>query len=152
MKKLIAPIAVSLLVFTVGCKNTSPAVYSLATATAVTYGLRNSPNTSNTLRAVQPVACAMASGDNLTPADIIAAIEASGVAGDSPEARLIINSITLLYVAAYDAQGSATNASAVRPYAQAVFCDGFSLGLAGAPSMRDRNAPPPRTWWPLLKK
>lgn len=152
MKKLIAPIAAIALILTAGCKNTSPAVYSLATATAVSYGLRNSPSTANYLRAVQPVACAVTAGDNLTPADIVAAIEKSGIAGNSPESAAIVNGITLLYIAAYDGLGSGANAATARPYAEAVFCTGFEAGLAGAPSVRSRNTPPSRTWWPLLKR
>ena len=153
MKKLLAPlIAVAIALASVGCKNTSPAFYSLATATAVSYGLRNSPQTANYLRAVQPVACAVASGTNLTPADVVKAIDASGIAGNSDEARAIVVAAELLYITAYDALGSRTNAAAVRPYTTAVFCDGFAAGLAGAPSVRSRNAPAVRVWWPLTKK
>lgn len=164
MKKLFVSTIGLALLLTAGCKNTSPAVYSIATATAVSYGLRNSPETANRLREIQPLTCAMASGTNLTPAEIVSAIEASGIAGGSPESQLIINGVMVLYIAAYDSLGSATNASSVSPYARAVFCEGFQMGLAGAPVERDgplaedgtpvvrsRNAPPARTWWPLLK-
>lgn len=152
MKKLTTSLAaLALALITVGCKNTSPAVYSLGTATIVSYGLRNSPQTAGYLRAVQPVACSLATGTNLNPAQVVHAIETSGIA-NSAEGRLIVNGVLLLYITAYDGLGSSTNAAAVRPYAQAVFCDGFALGLADAPTSEGgRKAKPLPTKWPLLK-
>lgn len=152
MKKLTISIAALLLAFVlVGCKNSSPLTYSLATSTLVSYGLRNSPETAGYLRDVQPVVCSVANGTNLTPAQVVAAIESSGI-DDSAEGRLVVNGILLLYISAFDSLGTGTNNTAnVSPYAQAIFCDGFAWGLAASPSeMRSRNAPPKKVW-PLLK-
>lgn len=151
MKKLLTSIALTALLSTVGCKNASPLSLSLATSTIVSYGLRNSPNTANYLRSVQPIACAVATDtDTLNPAQILAAIDADAL-GSSPEGRAILTGVLLLYISAYDSQESNTNAAAVRPYAKAVFCDGLALGLAGAPMTKSRNAPP-KVIWPMPKR
>lgn len=147
-----ALVLVGLLLTGSGCKNTSPEFYSIATATAVSYGLRNSPNTATFLRGVQPVACALSVGTNLNPAEITSAIESYNFLGDSPEGRAIINGVLLLYISAYDNLGSNTNATAVRPYTTSVFCDGFKAGLDGAPTKsraRSKQLAPPN--WPLLR-
>lgn len=152
MKRLLTSVAAIVLAVTlVGCKNSSPLVYSLTTQNIVSYGLRNSPNTAGYLRDVQPVVCAAANGTNLTPAQIVTAIQSSGI-DDSAEGKLIMNSVLIVFISAYDGLGANTNASAVQPYAQAIFCDGFEWGLAGAPSSKARNAPPAKTVWPLLKR
>lgn len=136
----------------VGCKNSSPLTYSLATSTIVSYGLRNSPQTAGYLRDVQPVVCAAANGTNLSPAQIVTAIKESGI-DDSAEGRLIVDGVLLIYISAFDSLGSKTNVAAVAPYSHAIFCEGFEWGLAGAPTaIKARNVPPARAVWPLLGK
>ena len=136
MKKIIVPILAALLC---GCATTGtraplpPEFYEVGTATALSYGLRNSPQTANYLRAVQPVACALATGNHLTPAEVEAAL--TPVAGHTPEGLLLVRSVELLYIAAFNSVGGQTNAAAAKPYADAVFCLGFQEGLNGAPSL-----------------
>lgn len=152
MKRLLTSVAAVVAALTlVGCKNSSPLTYTIATSTLVSYGLRNSPQTAGYLRDVQPIVCSVAMGTNLTPAQVVAAIHASGI-DDSAEGKLIVNGILLLYISAFDNLGGKTNVASVAPYAHAIFCEGFELGLIGAPAAKSRNAPPVKTVWPLLKR
>ena len=121
----------------VGCAGTKPlppSFYARGTSTAVSVGLRNSPHTANELRVIQPLACAVAAGTNLSPASLGGVVAGKDL---SAETLGIYNGIMLLYVAAFNSLPDATQAT-VQPYATAVFCDGFAAGLAlspGAPTV-----------------
>lgn len=140
-----------------GCANTgghgnalSPAFYQLGTAEAVSIGLRNSPQTANWLRVVQPVVCKTVTGTALTPTDISAVVEKINAGGASNDAKAIVNGVLLLYIAAWNEIGAPTNSAVSRPYAQAIFCDGFAQGLALSPGTA-LKAGKPNPQWPLLR-
>jgi len=157
MKKRIIPCIAAAVLFS-GCAGTkplNPAFYALGTSTVVAYGIRNSPQTAEYLRAFQPVACSLASGAPLTPGQITQALDAASLAG-TPEAKAVANSIVLLYIVAYNSLG--TNAYAAQPYAQAIFCDGLANGLGLSPTAARIRAmpalyasPKAEAAWPLLK-
>ncbi len=132
-----------------------PAFYQIGTATAVSVGLRNSPHTASYLRALQPVLCAIATATNLAPDEINRILNIGNVPGASPEATAIVNGALLLYIAAYSQAGGDTNSDAARPYAQAIWCDGFAGGLLAAPkSQVDAIRARMRAYtpqWPLLE-
>ena len=156
MKK--ALLSVITLALCAGCatnKKLPPSFYALGTSTAVSLALHNSPQTAGYLRAVQPVVCSLATGRELTPEQIRQAVADLGVA-DAPEATAIVNSVLMLYIVAFNAQG--TNAAAARPYAQAIFCDGLAAGLGMSPTAARLRAMPllpiqplPSDPWPLLR-
>jgi len=133
-----------------GIKPLPPAFYQIGTATALQMGLRNSPQTASYLRSVQPVLCAAAKSDQLTPAEITAYLESGQPPGATPESTALYNGILMLYVAAFNQLGN-TNAATVRPYAEAIFCEGFRVGLIPLPATKARNGPAPPRTWPLLR-
>ena len=133
MKKVI--IAVVTLALCAGCatnKPLPPSFYALGTSTAVSLALHNSPRAAGYLRAVQPVVCSLATGRELTPEQIRQAVADLGVS-DAPEATAIVNSVLMLYIVAFNAQG--TNAAAARPYAGRA---ALRSGPAPAPGRRSR--------------
>lgn len=140
-----------------GCSSTRPlppSFYALGTSTAISLAVRNSPQTTAYLRAVQPVVCSLATGVEITPAQIALAVEQFAPAG-SAEATAVANSVMMLYIVAYNAVG--TNALMARPYAQAIFCDGFAAGLGmSTPMSKTKGLPAvpayhPVPGWPLLR-
>ena len=133
-----------------GMKPLPPAFYALGTSTAVSLAVRNSPQTTAYLRAVQPVVCSLAAGRPVTPGEITLAVEQFAPPG-TPEAVAIANSVLMLYIVAFNEAG--TNSIVAQPYAQAIFCDGFAAGLGMVKGLRlpplPSNKPNPQ--WPLLR-
>jgi len=156
MKKQILVLSLLGAVALTGCatsKQLPPSFYALGTSTAVSLALHNSPQLTEYLQAFQPLACSLASGAPLTPAQITLAIDATRLAG-TPEGKAVANSVLMLYIVAFNSVG--TNAVAARSYAEAIFCDGLADGLGMYPSptaARLRAQPlPAQTGWPLLRR
>ena len=136
-----------------GTKPLPPAFYALGTSTAVSLAVRNSPQTTAYLRAVQPVVCSLAAGRPVTPGEITLAVEQFAPPG-TPEAVAIANSVLMLYIVAYNEAG--TNSMRAQYNAKAIFCDGFAAGLGMETLPKGRALPPlpiykPNPQWPLLR-
>ena len=159
-KKSIAGCSLAATLALSGCASTKPlppSFYALGTSTAISLAVRNSPQTTAYLRAVQPVVCSLATGRPVTPGEITLAVEQFAPPG-TPEAVAIANSVLMLYIVAYNSLG--TNSIIAQDYARAVFCDGFAAGLGmGVQAAKVRAKPVlppvpryvPDTGWPLLR-
>lgn len=137
MKKIALLTIAALLTGCAGMKPLPPAFYATATATAISVGLRNSPETAAQLRTVQPYLCQTVSNKALTPEQIQDSLNSANYNANT---LAIINSVSLLYIAAFN-QLSTTNQAALQPYATAIFCDGFAAGLSMSPGVKSRSAP-----------
>lgn len=156
-KRVWLGLPLALMIGASGCSSTRqlpPSFYALGTSTAISLAVRNSPQTTAYLRSVQPIVCSLATGVEITPAQIALAVEQFAPSG-SPEATVIANSVMMLYIVAYNSVG--TNALMARPYAQAIFCDGFAAGLGmSTPMSKTKGLPAVPTYkpnpvWPLLR-
>lgn len=116
-----------------GKVNISPAIVQQGVATSVAYSVTKYPQALPYLRAAAPVICSAANSTNLSPAQVIAALESSNAALlKTPEAALIMNTALLLYIGVYESYGdnALNNYPALRPYLQAT-CDGMNDGVSG---------------------
>jgi hypothetical protein len=144
MKKLILSIAAVALLVTAGCKtanpNAGPALLRLGVSTTAGYSIMRYPQAVPGVRAGADVICAAAAGTNVSPVQIVAALDAYGV--KSPEAVFILNAALGAYNIAYNGLSS-TNAA--QPYAQAV-CDGLHDALMLSPTVALRNSVRLQQW------
>lgn len=147
-----AVVCVSLLLE--GCATTNtgnpmpPAFYALGASAATKAGLSGAkPETIAKVAASQAVVCDLVRSNVVKPEDISRAIAVSGVKDDviaSAAADLVL----MAYIGVFHSQ---TNEVAARPYATAIFCDGWAAGLAVVSGPKSR-AMPSRSdqMWPLL--
>ena len=151
-KKLIESAALAALLIVAGCATGNhggtiqPLTAQLLTTAAVVKGLEHSPDLAGKLRIVQPLVCAVATGAQIAPEDILAAVERSGV--NDRDAYALINIVMAIYVSTMP-QG--TNGPDAHPWAKAVWCDGLAGGLAFSAASKGRNAPPAIIWPRILK-
>jgi len=126
----------------VGCAG-NPAMSHAAFTAAVTLGeqigLETHPEATPHVRAAVPVVCAVANGTNVTPSEIVKALEAANVTNVT--ARLIINgSLSLLNVVV---SGLSTNDTEIRLYGKDL-CNGMQAGLPpGNPALLKAAKPLP---------
>lgn len=117
-----------------GCSTAQGPISHAAFTAAVTIGeqiaLETHPEATPYLRIAVPVVCSVANGTNVSPAAIVAALEAANVTNRTT--RLIINSSLTLFNVVIT---GATNQSEVRVYAQDL-CNGMISGLP--PTGRER--------------
>lgn len=112
-----------------GCTgpNQGPMTHAAFTA-AVTLGeqigLETHPEATPYVRAAVPVVCAVANGTNVTPAEIVKALEAANVTNVT--AKLIINGGLAIFNVVVTGLG--TNQTEIRAYGQDL-CDGMRAGL-----------------------
>lgn len=140
MKKLLAPIAASLILFTVGCKSTGnnpnigPSLLRFTVGTAAGYELSQRTEAVPAVRIAANVICAAANGTNLSPAQIIADLNTLGPQSD--DAVFIIRAAVGAYTLIWNGYvGNTTNVTELQPYLMAT-CLG--LGDALPPTARDR--------------
>ena len=110
-----------------GCAS-NPAITHAAFTQAVTLGeqigLETHPEATPYVRAAVPVVCSVANGTNVSPAEIVSALEKAGVTNVT--AKIIINGSLALFNVAVS--GLITNQTEVRLYAQDL-CNGMQAGL-----------------------
>jgi len=113
-----------------GCATTSPnapmshAVFTAAVTLGEQIGLETHPEATPYVRAAAGVVCSVANGTNVTPAEIVKALEAANVTNST--ARIIINgSLAILNVVV---AGLGTNDNEIRLYGKDL-CQGMQLGL-----------------------
>lgn len=134
MKRFLIPVAlVALLAFT-GCgtvgKIITPAAVQSGVSSGVRYGVAKYPEALPAVRVATEVICSQANGTNVSPAEIVAAIENSSFERiKTPEAIFITQSMITIYTAAWNSFASdAVAASEAKPYLQAV-CNGAIEGM-----------------------
>lgn len=141
--KTIASVLLGLaLLFTVGCKSPALTKGFVRTSVATGVGLQvlHEPKAIPYLRAAAPVVCSAAHGTNISPAEVVAALEASDASKlETPEARLIINGALSLYMTAFEEYGDDLQS---RPLIVAILegtCEGILLGLPPPTSISKAN-------------
>lgn len=144
-----------LLTLLAGCSTTAtdpssinPIVVRLGVSTGVTYGLSKYPQAVPGVRIAGEVICSAATGTNLSPDNLIAAIQ--GVSTNiTPETTLIVNGALVLYIGIWNSYGQSalTNQPALRLYLQAT-CSGILDGLASSGRRVPESA---AQTWPLLR-
>lgn len=132
MKKLLLliPLCLSL----VGCAGNKPmtkAVYTLAVSTGVSVGAQRYPTAVPYARIANTIICASATGTNVSPAEILTAIQTSPIAeaAATPEGKLVVNGVLVLYSALFEG-GGVTDEEA-KEWLQWT-CDAVTLGLPPA--------------------
>jgi hypothetical protein len=147
MKNLLPLLAIVSLLFA-GCKTAptfGPAIAQEAVTIGVQVGLVKYPEAAPILRAAAPVVCAVASGTNIQPAQVISVLQGSGVINaTNVQAVLILNSAIGIYTAVFDSFGAnwTANQPVLQSYLKAV-CDGINAALPPAsPTARSRKVPP----------
>lgn len=152
MKRLLLLPLLALALLT-GCKNVgntiTPALVQASVSSSVRFGIAKYPTARPAVTVGVEVICSQANGTNISPAAIVAAIEASNYASlKTPEAVFITQAIVQAYTIAWNsfAAGSVSN-SVVRPYLQAV-CSGGTEGLGGVGTLTTTDRRP--TDWPQL--
>lgn len=143
-KRILASIAIIAAVstFATGCKTPAmtQAIVQTTVATGVAFGIQKSPQAIPYLKAATPIVCSAASGTNISPAEVISAIESANIDGlKTPEAVIIMNGALSLYVVLYEEYGidAIKNQAQLKAYLQGT-CNGLELGLTGR-NAKDRN-------------
>lgn len=152
MKKLILATILALPLIFSGCKssnpNIGPALLQVGVSTGAGYGILKYPQAVPGVRAGADVICAAAAGTNVSPANIVAAIDAYGEL--TPEATFILQGALNAYSLVYNGM-SDTNTTVVRPYAQAV-CNGLNEALLLSGQRGPAVVVDPDNKWPQLKR
>lgn len=136
----------SALAFT-GCQTgpkLSPALVSVAVSTGVSLGVDKYPQTIPFIRAATPVVCAAANSTNIEPAQVVAALESSGVIDKTnTTARLILNGALAVYITVFDNFGEnwVNSKPELQSYLKAV-CDGLTTGVPPAGLMAPLHRKP----------
>lgn len=153
MKNIFAIISLISLVLVTGCANrkpfVTPAVVKDGSSIAISAGVQKFPEAKPYVVAAIDVICAQAAGTNLSPASIVAALDASPIAAQAKTANgvIVVNSLIFVYNFAWNSFASEAVAnSSARPYLQAV-CDGGHEGLA----VRGVRSPAAVNKWPQLR-
>lgn len=142
MKKLFIPlVAVLCLGLLVGCKSTpqqlTKALYVTTVSSGIALGADRYPSSVPYLRVAAPIICAAGNSTNISPAEIVAALQNSPAANAvaTQEGKLILNGALILYVSAYEAYGAdyVDHHEQLRNYLQWT-CESFALGLPAAPN------------------
>lgn len=124
------------LLFVAGCQSPglTKSMVQTAVSTGVGFGVLKEPKAIPYLRASVPVICSAAHGTNLSPAEIVAALEGSDAELEkTPEGVIIMNGIIGIYTAIFEAYGDNVKD---RPFLQAGLegaCEGLKLGLPPEP-------------------
>ena len=150
MKKLFILLGVTTSLLA-GCATNStvgPALVRLGVSTSAGYTLVKYPAARPGVAAGREIVCAVASGQDLSPVAVVAALDAAGVAW-TPEAWFAINGAVGAYNLAWNGLGEPGTAKA-RPYLEAV-CGGLTDAL-GAPAPVTRSAAlEPTSRWPQVR-
>lgn len=139
MKRLIIPASLFVLIAFTGCVNArkviTPGTVQSGTAAGVRYGLTKFPSATPAVRIASEVVCSMSNSTNISPTEIVAAIESSNYENlKTPEAIFIVQGVITLYSSAWNSFASdAVAQSEALPYLQAI-CNGSRDGLAGIPT------------------
>lgn len=160
MKKLFTLTAIAALLATItGCtgpnSQISPALVQQGVLTGVQYSVAKYPQAVPYLRVAGDIVCSMAAGENLSPTNVVAVIEASPLAAKlkTPEGTLILNGALTLYIGVWDSlvgTNAAPDISAAVPYLQAT-CAGIGGGLPPLTMQSKRAVPAARVDWPLIR-
>jgi hypothetical protein len=122
--------------FLLGCASNPPLTRTLVTAAVkngVKFGVQRSPTAIPYLQAATPVLCSVANSTNLSPAALVAALDAIPV-NKPPEAGLIIDFVVGTYDGYFEQY--VDNWTKNQPFLQSVLlgcCDGMTQGLSPQP-------------------
>lgn len=136
MKRFLPSIALIALLAVTGCGTVksvvTPAVVQSGVSTGVRFGVSKYPTAIPAVRIATEVICSAANGTNVSPAEIVAAIEKSSFENlKTPEAIFITQGIVNAYTIVWNSFASdAVSQSEALPYLQAV-CNGGRDGLSG---------------------
>ena len=144
MKKLLLIPIVALLALT-GCKtsnpNVGPALLRLGVSSGAGYSLMRYPAAVPAVRASADIVCAVAAGTNVSPANIVAALDAYNF--NTAESIFIINAALGAYELCFNGLSDTGDA---KPYAEAL-CGGLQDALLLVPSKSFRS----NEKWPQAK-
>lgn len=157
LKSLLVLLSATLALATTGCKNhqMNASLVRTGVAAGVSYSAVAYPQAVPYLRMSSVVICSQASGTNLSPAEVVAAIEASPEADaiKTPEGVIILNGALTLYNGLWESYGAdaIANAPTFQLYLKAT-CDGIHDGLLmNTPTLQARAARTQFASWPLVK-
>lgn len=130
MKKLIALSLLAAIITLTGCKtndnaNVGPALLRLGVSTAAGYSLLKHPEAVAGVSVGASIICAAANGTNISPAQVVAALNAYGEL--TPEAVFVLNAAIGAYTLAFNGLSDTNNATA-NPYLVAT-CGGLQDAL-----------------------
>src|SRR2546423_1751861 len=134
IKLTLLAVCASIALVVTGCKTTpqtTQAIVQSTVATGVMFGVQKAPDAIPYLRAAAPVICSAANGTNLSPNQVVAALESSQAAAlKTPTATLIINGALSLYMVLWDQYGSeyVKNTPLLQSYLVGT-CNGITEGL-----------------------
>lgn len=137
--KLLIPVALLAVIVLTGCGTVksvvTPPIVQSGVAAGVRFGLTKYPSATPAVRVAVEVICSAANGTNVSPTEIVAAIESSNYENlKTAEAIFITQGIITLYSTAWNSFASdAIAQSEALPYLQAV-CNGGRDGLSGIPT------------------
>lgn len=112
IKPFLFTIVACVALIAVGCSNTSPkmtkGLYVATVSSGVAIGVDRYPKAVPYLRVAEPIICAAGNGTNVTPAEIVAALQNSPAANAvaTPEGKLILNGALILYISLFDSYGT----------------------------------------------
>lgn len=149
-KKFYPLLAALTLALLTGCSSVkiSPAIVHQGVSAGVSYSVTKYPNAVPYLRAAAPVICSAANSTNLSPNEVVSAIESSGASAfKTPEGVLILNTALTIYIGLWNSYGDTAlnNAPQFRLYLLAT-CNGLNDGLAS----RSGVASSPSATWPRV--
>jgi hypothetical protein len=155
MKTKLAILALACLVLTSGCSTVghllTPANVKVAVSAATSFGLEQYPDATPYVATAGKVICAAANSTNVSPAEVVAELEAAGV-GANPYAKLIVNSVIAIYDGVFESFGAdwVNSKPQLVAYLKAV-CDGITDGLPAEPATASRRVSRPKILPPHLK-
>jgi hypothetical protein len=140
MKKSILTIvaAFSFAVLITGCSTTStvitPATVQTATTLSVEGALIAEPKALPEVKIAGAVICAAAAGTNVSPAAVVADLQAAGLTNNTAD-TLIVNGVLLIYETAYNSLVNPADQASAQPYLQAV-CNGINAAIPASVAKR----------------
>jgi len=113
----------------------SKALFVTTVSTGVAFGVEKYPQATPYLKVAAPIICAAGNSTNVSPADVVAALNNSPAANAiaTPEGKLILNGALVLYISLFDSYGSdyIKNTPQLQQYLQWT-CESIELGLPPA--------------------
>ncbi len=109
----------------------------IAVETGTAFGVQKAPQAVPYLRVAAPIICAAAAATNIQPAQVVYALESSGLLNSTNvEAVLIANAALAIYDTVFTSFGTnwVANQPALQSYLQAI-CMGIELGLPSSVAM-----------------
>lgn len=153
IKKMLAgALCIGLFAIGAGCKSTSlpmqKALYVTTVSTGVAFGVEKYPTALPYLRVAEPIICAAGNGTNITPAEIVAALQNSPAANAvaTREGKVIMNGVIAIYIGVFESYGTdyVAHHEQLSNYLKWT-CEAMGMGLPqtnAASAMRRKPLPP----------